>query len=303
MPARYLIPLFILFIVCCREYPTYPHGGYDYPKSIPAKDTNLYYHQLKGLVPIEEEFYDSYAYLFYQAYNEPNLSIRPQPKETFRLTYTTAFHDAVIIVFNEDSMTVKKGNSSSFYKEDTAALTDIEKVHFKLLKKRFPIDTATKKPWLKQYLDSMVKLYPQLLDPAYYHKLVDKTIAYSGEKFTPQITKFPLTKEQYKSLVQGINNSGYWSMPYQINCEITMADGDGFTFEANTRKRYKVVYVVGCNDSTSNYLKACQKIVETAKMDKEIQLLWHEGGSGEIPEPIKVESVILEPIKENKKPL
>jgi hypothetical protein len=297
MPARYTILLFSVFIIYCREYPTYPHGGYEYPKNIADSDINLYFHQLTGLTPERETFNDSYIYLFFRAFNEPNLSIRPQPKETFRLTYETAFQEYVIIVFNEDSLIVKKNNGTTAYKEDTAALTAIEKVHYKLLQRRYPIDTTTKRPWLKRHLDSMVKLYPQLLDPAYYHKLVDKTIAYSDEKFSPQIMKYPLTKVQYRSLIEAINTSGFWSMPYRINCEVAVADGDGFTFEANTKKRYKVVTVTGCPGDTSNFTKACQKIVEAAKMDKEVQLIWRDEGSGKPAEPVEVKDVTLEPVK------
>jgi len=44
-----------------------------------------------------------------------------------------------------------------------------------------------------------------------------------------------------------------------------------FTFEANTKKRYKVVRVANiCPNDTSNFHKACQKIVEAAKLDKDI---------------------------------
>lgn len=59
MPARYLLLLFSLFIISCRDYPKYPNGGYDYPKDYPAGDTNLYYHQLQGLIPEREAFYDT----------------------------------------------------------------------------------------------------------------------------------------------------------------------------------------------------------------------------------------------------
>jgi hypothetical protein len=288
-----------LLLACCREYPTYPHGGYDYPKDLPDKDTNLYHQQLQGLIPERIAFYDTYLYLFYQPYNEPNLSIRPQPKETFRITYRTAFHDAVIISFNEDSLTVKKNNGTYRYKTDTTGLTAIEKVHLALLDRWYPIDTLTYKPWRKRYFDSLVKLYPQLPDRAYYHKLIEKTIAYSDEKFSFETTKYPITKEQYKSLVEGINTSGFWSLPYHIDCAASIADGVEFTFEANTKKKYKVVWVFSCPNDTSNFHKACQKIVEAAKMDEEVQLVWWEKNSTstEKVEPVKVKSVTIEPIK------
>jgi hypothetical protein len=143
-----------------------------------------------------------------------------------------------------------------------------------------------------------------LLDPAYYHKLIEKTIAYNDEKFSFETTKYPISKEQYRSLVEGINTSGFWSLPYHIDCAASIADGVEFTFEANTKKKYKVVWVFSCPNDTSNFHKACQKIVEAAKMDKEVQLIWWENPdtSTEKVEPVKIQSIILEPIKVNKKP-
>lgn len=297
---KYFILFTALFIISCHDYPKYPNGGYDYPKDFPASDTNLYYQQLQGLIPEREAFYDTYAYLFYSAFNEPNLSIRPQRKETFRLTFRTAFFDDVIITFNEDSLTVKKRiNGKSRYKSDSSTLTAIEKVHLEILDRWYPIDTLTYKPYLKRYFDSLVKLYPQLPDPAYYHKLADKTIAYSDEKWSFEKIQYPLTKELYRSLVEGVNTSGFWSLPYKIDCGKTLADGAEFTLEANTKKKYKVVRVISCPGDTSNFHKACQKIVEAAKLDKEIELIWWDkiDTSTEKPEPVKVEDVQLEPIK------
>lgn len=297
MPAKYLIAIFSLFIVCCREYPRYPQTGYDYPQNIAADDTNLYVYQLKDVSSERDAFWDGYNWLFYRPFNEPNLSIKPQPKETFRLTYSTAFGDGLIIVFTEDSMVVKKGNPMVVYKlDDTSRLSAIEKVHFRILRKWFPIDTTERSAYMKHYLDSMIKRYPQLLDGNYFRKIYDKTISYSDEKFAPVITRFPLTKKQFTSLIHEINSAGFWTLPHQIDCNVSMADGYGFRLEANTKTKYKIVSVTGCPNDSSKFTNACQKIIEFTKQDKKYNLIWHE--NFESNDSIEVQDVELENVKQ-----
>jgi hypothetical protein len=281
---------FLLIVVSCQTQSKYPEGGFDYPIKVSDSDTNFYYYPLKDIEPKKDAFEDRYAYLFYQPFDEPNLSIKPRSKETFRLSYANAFGQSVIITLLEDMIIVKKGNPSTIYTEDTSRLTEIENFHLLLLKNRYPIDTSGKLPFRKRYLDSLTKLYPQLLDPSYYHTLYEKIIVRKDKKFTYPVTKINLSKQEYKSLIQQINSSGFWTMPYKIECQYQPMDGDGFTLEANTRKRYKIVNVGGCPGDTTKFTKACQKLVEFAKMDKEIQLIWNWSGetispdSADLPE-------------------
>jgi hypothetical protein len=270
---KYLIIIISLLFFSCQTQTKYPEGGFDYPKNVSNNDTNFYYYPLKDIEPRRDAFQDSYVYLFYQPFDEPNLSIKPQPKDIFRLTYGGALRESVIITITEDGIIVKKGSPSIIYNEDTSHLTEIEKFHLTLLKKRFPIDTSGRKPFVKHYLDSLTKLYPQLLDPNYYNKLYSKTIARNGEKFNYPITKINLTKQQYDLLIQQINSSGFWTMPYKIKCQYPPMDADGFTLEANTKEKYKIVTARGCPDDTTKFTKACQKLIEFAKMDKEIHLI------------------------------
>jgi hypothetical protein len=292
MPARYLVLLFALFTFSCHQTPQYPAGGYPYPKNISGKDTNYFTYQLRDSMKPLEKWRDEYSYMFYREFKEPNLSIKPQPKETFRFVYSEAFGNSVIIVFNKDSLTVKEGNHTVLYDQDTTRLSAIENLHLRILDRWFPLETAGKKPWRKRYLDSMIKLYPQLPDPAYYHKIYEKTWITTDEKFTPQVTKFPITKLLYDSLVTAINASGFWSMPWKIDCESHMADGYGFHLEANTRTKYKIVETIGCPGDSSAFTKACQKIIDASKIKDPMHLVWKEGSW-----TIAVDSVELQPIE------
>ncbi|HEV3249853.1 MAG TPA: hypothetical protein VGZ71_02820 [Puia sp.] len=271
---KYFLFALIIFFAGCETKIKYPDGGFDYPKNVAVRDTNFYYYPLKNIESKREVFQDTYAYLFYRPFDEPNLSIKPQPNETFRLTYSTAFGNSVIITLTKGLIIVKKGNPRSIYNTDTSHLSETEKFHLRLLNHRFPIDSTNKRPILKHYLDSLVKLYPKLLDPAYYHKLYDKTIVRNTNKFIYPVTKISLTRQQFDSLILEINSSGFWEMPYKIECKEPPFDGDGFTFEANTKKKYKIVGVGGCPDDTSKFTKACQTLIDIAKMNKEINLVW-----------------------------
>ncbi len=265
--------LFILFATC-KTGIKYPDGGFDYPQNIADKDTSFYFYQLKNIESPKDAFQDTYAYLFFQPFDEPNLSIKPQAKETFRLTYSTAFGESIIIIVKEDSIIVKKGSPVDLYDNDTSRLSEIEKFHLRLLRQRFPIDTTGKRMHVNHYLDSVTKLYPQLLDPAYYHKLYEKTIVRNANKFTYPVARLSLAKQKYDSLIQQIYSSGFWSLPYKIECKDPPFDEDGFTLEANTKKKYKIVSVGGCPGDTTKFTKACQKIVDLAKLNKEISLVW-----------------------------
>ena len=274
---KHLLIIFILLITSCHEETKYPDGGFDYPGNLTASDTNYYYYQLKDLESKSEAFEDRYAYLFYKPFEEPNLSIKPFPKETFRLTYSTSNGKSVLVILTDNQVIVKKGRPSTLYTLDTMQLSNIEKFHLNLLQRRFPIETNTKNFALNRYLDSLVKLYPQLLDPAYYYKIYEKALIRNTEKFTYSTIKTEITKQQYNSIIQQINTSGFWSMPYNVDCEYPARHSGGFTFEANTRMKYKVVSVTECPDDRTKFTKACQKLLELAKVDNEVRLIWGGG--------------------------
>ena len=80
-------------------------------------------------------------------------------------------------------------------------------------------------------------------------------------------------------------------MPYRIDCKEPPTDGDAFTLEANIKKKYKIVSVGGCPGDTSNFTKACQRLVDLAKLSKEIILVRRDNN-------VIVDSVSLPDIKE-----
>ena len=222
-----------------------------------------------------DSFRACYDYEFYQLLNEANLSIKSLSHKTYRLTYSTAFGEFVIISLADNFLTVKEGNTGDLYVEDTFQLTSTQNLHLKLLNKRYPIDTSGKNPRQNQYLSSMVKLYPKLLETSYYHYLYQKSHSLSKEIFSFKTKRIALTSEEFKALINEIDSSGFWKLPYKIECNVDIADGDGFGLDANTEKKYQTVSVQGCPDDTTRFTKTCQKIINYARLDKKINLIWN----------------------------
>jgi hypothetical protein len=263
--------LCLIACISCKTEIKYPAGGYDYPKNIAAKDSNLYFYPLKDIEPKRDAFRSSYDYLVYRPFDEPNLSIKPQEKTTLRFSFFDK-PDPIIIVINEDSITIKTGDVASIYDTDSSQLSETEKFHLEILERRYPIDQPVKNLFLKSYLDSLAKRYPQLLDVNYYHKLYEKSYRRNENIFKYSIKKIGISRLQFYKLIEHINTLGFWKLPYRIECVEIMTDDFAYFLELNTPNQYKIVKAVGCPDETTNFLKLCEKIVQQAGMQKQIHL-------------------------------
>jgi hypothetical protein len=110
-----------------------------------------------------------------------------------------------------------------------------------------------------------------LHDPVYYRQLLAKVNAHKAPCFTYSQRQIDISPAQFDSLVTQINNSGFWQLPYRINCAEAPMDGDGFTMEANTSEKYKVIFASSCIDQNS-YKQALQELVRRAGMDTVIHI-------------------------------
>ncbi len=254
----------------------YPKGGYDYPGEIGVNDSNDYYCPLRRVLSKKDSFYFSRSYQFLRAIEEENLSLKPMQKDIFRFVYEQWKGPTIIITLNSKEITIKKGRPYDLYEhdEDQSRLSAIEKEHLKLLTIYYPIDTNSKNIRVNHILDSFVQQYPELLDPNYYRYLLDKKLLPSITKFTYSTKKIIISQKTHFKLVNQINASGYWQLPYIINCETFSTDGARFELEANTKRKYNFVSKPICPNDTTLFAKACFELVKHAGMDKEINLFW-----------------------------
>jgi len=225
------------------------------------------------LVGARDSFNDAYYGKFWgRGYNEPNLSIRQFEKDIFRLSFESAFGNSLVFILTEDNIVIKERKTGSPYPEyDSTKLTDLEKLHYKIFKRYFPLQDTTYSAQLKKRLDSIVEQYPKLLDQSYYRYLLEKSTRSDSEPFTYSTKKVKISKRKFNEIVNLINSSGFWRMPYHNECKYDFADGFGFILEANTPKKYNIVGIA-CPGDTSDFIKACQEIINAANLEKKIKL-------------------------------
>lgn len=257
---KFIAFIIVVFLCSCKGNTEYPDGGYEYPKNITDNDTNFYAYPIKSNLKKGEAFYYSYEYLIYRPFNEPNLSLRSLGTEIYRLTYSTTFGETIIMVLENGALTVKKGEPALLYEHDTSRLTPKENYLLRLLSRYYPIDTTGKEPRQKKYLDSMIKEYPQLQDSTFYHMLFEKSFFIKKEKILFKEDKLNLPRKQYDSIINEINSSGFWKLPYKNECYDDAADGAGFTLEANSKYKFQIVSVGSCTENGRKLSKVCEKI-------------------------------------------
>jgi len=269
--------LITIFLLSCTSPSHHPPGGYPYPLKVLTSDTDYYFLPIREPLPKNDSLLYVNGNYLYRMFHEPNLSIRYLGQDEYRLTYEAAILYPTIIVLTPGKIVVKHETGGLPYPPENENLLDsLERFHYWILKRGYPLNEYHGLPARKKYYDSLIKVYPQLLSPAYYQYLLKKAVDPHAEPFTYYERTYPITDSQYRYLSNLIDSSGYWRLPYSIGCkpENIPFDGDGFTLEANTRDRYNIVSRSGCAaDSGQALARACQQLVKFAHKDDSIILI------------------------------
>jgi hypothetical protein len=123
-----------------------------------------------------------------------------------------------------------------------------------------------------RFHDSMIRKYPELNSIHYYKMLYDKSIDYDSLKFTYKEKKIKLSKQQYCNLIESLNKTGFTTLPWKIDYPENVTDGGGYTFEANTKNKYKFFVCYGLPIDTLPITRFCQYLIDFSKIDKKITL-------------------------------
>ncbi len=255
----------------------YPEGGYEFSKNI--TDESFYFYPLIGKISRRDSLWyaDSDGYMF-QLFKEDNISLRPSLKTIIRMAYRGNW-DCYMITLIEDEIIVKTGVGSYNRKIDRNPLTEIEKIHFQILRKYYPLDEAPpdwplppppppgrreEERQRERIYDSIKNNTPKLLDGKYYAYLLKKATAKDTFSFTT--AKIKITKQEFLNFITQLNQSGYWEKGYSDeNCTVT--HGFGLTLEVNTGKKYNCAGFYGsCVPDTTLFHKACQRLIIMAQL-------------------------------------
>jgi hypothetical protein len=276
MKTVFFIITIVFAIAGCKPSVTFPEGGYNYPTKISSGDSSFYW------VPIRDSVssFDSLRMIMsdgqiFKSFHEPNLSLRPMPEPVFRLSYAVMGVDLYIVSLMPDKMVVKEWKSGySFPRTNTEKLTPEERQYYYYFQRYYPwhkpelyADTSK-----RGYGKILLARYPQLNDINYYIHLRKKSQDWGDEKFVFTTRVIRISDKIYARLVERINKSGFWTLPWKNFCEPMPMDGDGYMLEANTPKHFKVVVSSNC-DSTSHmhgFIEAIKDLQKQAGLKTEI---------------------------------
>lgn len=247
----------------------FPQGGYNFVTE--SSDLTFPYYPIKKLMNSGDSLYRSYYdSKMLKAFEETNISIKPSGTPQIRMTYNISVGATFIIDLYEDSIVVKK-SLNSIFRQKEENLTEDEFLQLNYLQVNFPVERNEKinSAGRKRFRDSLVKLHPQLIDPAYYIKLLNKFNAPPVVPFRYSKKVVEINRNEYYKLVDDINKSGYWKFPVWLPlCKAPSTDGATFILEMNTGKRYNNVGAGNCVTGNKEYGIACQKLLDLANIDK-----------------------------------
>ncbi len=275
---KYLIFLFPICLFSCNPKIEikYPVGGYPYPATVSEADKEFYFLPIRDSLNRNDSFeYAIKLKYVYSGYNIPNLSIAPAKNDVFRLFLFCSVGGSCFITITQNEIEVKllKGVKDKNKKIDT--LTSLEREHYDLLGRIYPINLNDSIIWRRMYYDSLTKAHPQLLDAHYYKKLFLKFVNESDYKVITLTRRIRIKNAEYISLVNEINNSGFWEYPNFSNCNSNTNDGCSYTLEANTKNKYQFYDLEArSNECTGKIGKVCDRIVKLAKMDTRESFSW-----------------------------
>jgi hypothetical protein len=155
----------------------------------------------------------------------------------------------------------------------------LERFHYRYLQDKYPLENRYR-PGIeaKGRADSLIKLYPQLINPAYFKYLSEKARKPVEEPFKFTVVKRHIFYKEFHRLVLLINSAGYWKMPCKIKCDADVREDVGYILEANTKEKYNFVWSYICPDDKSKFANICQEIIKCAGLDKDINLIWSSRG-------------------------
>ncbi|MDX2049044.1 MAG: hypothetical protein SFU87_19815 [Chitinophagaceae bacterium] len=277
MQRLLIIKLILLILVSACQHNKgadiyIPEGGYNFPKSFADKDTLLYIYPIKDIIPTRDSFqFSTYSEFLYKSFNEPNLSLRPTKELVYRLIYQPGFTGYVAILTLQDrKMIIKElesGNAMPYIESER--LDSSEQEHLRLFRTYFPLNKYSGKAWTKKYLDSMTKLYPELLAANYYRTLTIKAATWGSEPFSYNKREISLEKGKYDYFMNLISQSGYWKMkPIEHNCIGEASHPDGYVLEGATQKKYNFVDYTECLNDSSRFAKAVKELIEYSKLEE-----------------------------------
>lgn len=250
----------------------FPNVGYQFPEQINPKDSSFPFYPVRSLETLRDSTHDAfYMKKLLEVFDEENISLRPQKKPLLRIIICRWTQPSYIIRISEGEILIKEGLRVDYLhlKEDN--LSAIEQDHFGLLNAGVPLSRRIKEssPTKKRYLDSLIKLYPELLKGEYYQYLMSKAFVPLDKPFTFSTKTVQFKNTKFMDIVNSLYSAGYWHLPMNLKCYNSPTDGDEFILECNSGTKYNIVKFWSCGDEPTAFQKAFEKIIRYAQLPRE----------------------------------
>jgi len=236
-------------------------------------DTNTYIRTTKDSISSIDSFQIAFYWrLLIGAFDEEDFGVKQPTEDIIRFTFFEDYNP-VLVSFKKGSITVKESiGGYANLATDTSKLSDIEKLHYQVIFTRLIYRDPHRK--LRRFDDSLVRVYPKLLDPSYYKYLELKAATRDRIGLTYEKRTVDVPEGAFQKVMNAIAQSGFWQLPYNVKCQNIPTDVSSYTIEVNQAGRYKMNSVLSCpNDSTKLNI-ACQEIVKLAGLAGKADVLW-----------------------------
>ncbi len=94
----------------------------------------------------------------------------------------------------------------------------------------------------------------------------------TSSRFIYKTKTIKLSTNQYNSLLDELKQSNFDNLPWKVEYPENISDGGGYTFEANTKAKFKYFDCYGLPIDTLPMTKFCKHLLHIADVDKEIKI-------------------------------
>lgn len=275
MKLAYLC-IFILLLSCKSDLPLkFPNRGYNFAEKINSIDSTFPFYPIRNLETIYDSSYDAlFTNKLFEVFKEKNISLRPERIPLLRIIFKEFTSPIYFITIDENKIIIKHGLRVDYLQSLQENLSEIENLHLSIFEMGVPLTKRIKnaRPSEKSFLDSITKIYPELLTEKYYRNLMEKVFKPLDKPFEFSTKTIQFKKSRFQKILRKLEQSNFWNLPITLECKNRPSDGYSFTMEFNGGKNYMITNFGSCMDIETEFKAVCKEIIKIAELNNEIRL-------------------------------
>lgn len=254
-----------------------PDKGFLFERNIHPNDSAFPFYPVRRILSNFDSTYNAfYVSELLEAFNEPNISLRPGTNPVFRLLYNPWTDTACIVTITPTSIIAKTGDRVDYLHYEEKKLSEKELLHYNLFEFGFPVSKRLGKGSLQQRrsLDSLIKLYPELDSPEYYYNIMNKALLPLNKPYTYTTKTISLAEGNFQVIIDKLTKAGFWTLNVEEPCEAVATDGAKYFLEFCSDRKYVFMsFLSGCsNDKITNLQLAIREILKKYDLNRQFKI-------------------------------